>query len=349
MGESVKRSIQHSLQRKIPMSYPMSFKKFLDEGAPNIFFKATPEFMGEDLSGKAKVQKLKKLESLLKKHDWWYSMSSDQRAWKKGLEGQEEIRKLANEIGDEGKKMYREYGIKAGVISESISEAIWDEISPSTRASIDSYMKELESLMKKHNWHWQFDPDERKAKQGQKVERKIRHLVIEIQELGSIEGFDLYRRYAKKNNIKIPYFEDKKTPRKNSYEKFFDAKLKSWKISSPDELEGEAQKRFFDEIDKEWASKKEKDDDVEVNESVQKPNSPRTLSEAVRQVTERSGFPEMDKVVRKGTLGYGDDRKVGEKSISAGSFCDAGNLYPEHLVPKWTAPSPQRKRGWADK
>ena len=57
----------------------------------------------------------------------------------------------------------------------------------------------------------------------------------------------------------------------------------------------------------------------------------------------------MDKVVRKG-LGYGDgDRKVGEKSLTAGSFCDAGNLYPEHLVPKWTAPSPQRKRGWADK
>ena len=334
------------------MSYPMSFKKFLDEGAPNIFFKATPEFMGEDLSGKAKVQKLKKLESLLKKHDWWYSMSSDQRAWKKGLEGQEEIRKLANEIGDEGKKMYRDYGIKAGVISESISEAIWDEISPSTRASIDSYMKELESLMKKHNWHWQFDPDERKAKQGQKVERKIRHLVIEIQELGSIEGFDLYRRYAKKNNIKIPYFENKKTPRLNSWEQLLHKKLKEWGLKSLadlDALEAEPKKRFNDELDKEWASSKNNKTDVVVHESVQKPNSPRTLSEAVRQVTERSGFPEMDKVVRNGTLGYGDDRKVGEKSISAGSFCDAGNLYPEHLVPKWTAPSPQRKRGWADK
>ena len=43
------------------------------------------------------------------------------------------------------------------------------------------------------------------------------------------------------------------------------------------------------------------------------------------------------------------DRKVGEKSLTASSFCDAGNLYPEHLIQKWIPPSPQRKRGWADK
>jgi hypothetical protein len=38
----------------------------------------------------------------------------------------------------------------------------------------------------------------------------------------------------------------------NEYEKFFNKKLKSWKIKSPSELSKEDKKKFFDEIDKEW-------------------------------------------------------------------------------------------------
>jgi hypothetical protein len=216
-------------------------------------------------------------------------------------------------------------------------------------------LKELQKLLKNYDFTYVWADDRNSRIRGEKQRDEILKLKNEIGE----DGHKVWIKFLKDKGMmegkdgvimKIPYFEDKKTPRKNSYEKFFDAKLKSWKISSPDQLEGEAKKRFFDEVDKEWASKKEtENDEVEVNESVQKSNSPRTLSEAVRQVTERSGFPEMDKVVRKGTLGYGDDRKVGQKSISAGSFCDAGNLYPEHLIPKWIPPSPQRKRGWQDK
>ena len=53
-------------------------------------------------------------------------------------------------------------------------------------------------------------------------------------------------------------------------------------------------------------------------------------------------FPEMNKVVRNG-LGYGDgDRAVGEKSKHG--FVDAGNLYPEHLTPKFIPPSKERQR-----
>ena len=100
--------------------------------------------------------------------------------------------------------------------------------------------------------------------------------------------------------------------------------MKEWKINSLDELEGEAKKRFDAECERDWKGNPE----VQVN-----------LPESI--------FPDMNKVQRQGTLGYGDDRKVGEKSLTAGSFCDAGNLY-ENQTP-WQAPSPQRKRGWADK
>ncbi len=141
MGESVKRSIQHSLQRKIPMSYPMSFKKFLDAGAPNIFFKAVPNIVQEDLTGQAKEKKLKQLETLLKGHDWWYSMSSDNRAYQKGSATQDAIRKLVDEIGSEGMKMYREYGKKAGVM-ESIDK---------TTPRLNAYEKLLHKKLKDWN------------------------------------------------------------------------------------------------------------------------------------------------------------------------------------------------------
>ena len=112
-----------------------------------------------------------------------------------------------------------------------------------------------------------------------------------------------------------------------------------------DSLEAESRKRFKDELDKEWASSKENKTDVVFNESTKKPNPPRNLSEAVRQVTERSGFPEMDVSNKNMQLGYGEERPVGDKSKHG--FCDAGNLYEN--TPTWQAPSPQRKRGWADK
>jgi hypothetical protein len=51
----------------------------------------------------------------------------------------------------------------------------------------------------------------------------------------------------------------------------------------------------------------------------------------------------MDNVSRKGSLDYAI-REVGQKSLTAHSFVDTGNLYPEHLVPKWTPPSEHRKR-----
>jgi len=46
---------------------------------------------------------------------------------------------------------------------------------------------------------------------------------------------------------------------KSAYDKFFEKKLKEWKIKSPAELSKKDKIKFFNEIDKEWKGKNEKD------------------------------------------------------------------------------------------
>ena len=214
----------------------MSFKKFLDEGAPNIFFKATPEFMGEDLSNKQIKTKLKELERKLKSWDWSYVWSDDSRSYKRGKQQEDDIKKLKNEIGAEGEKMWMKFLKDKGL---------------------------------------------REANGG---------------------GIDEYQRF-------VCY------------------KMKHHGIKNIDDLTKEQKKDFWKMIDDEWG-KTIGNDDVEVNMPEQK---------------KRSMFPEMQNVECRGTLDY-SVRPVGEKSLTAGSFCDAGNLYPEHLFPKFIFPSEQNKK-----
>ena len=70
----------------------------------------------EDLSGTVKKKKMKQLEDLLKKHDWFYFYSDDPRYYKKGTEEQSVIRKMIDEIGKDGMKLYKTYGKKSGVM-----------------------------------------------------------------------------------------------------------------------------------------------------------------------------------------------------------------------------------------
>ena len=44
----------------------------------------------------------------------------------------------------------------------------------------------------------------------------------------------------------------------SAYDKFFEKKLKKWKVKSPAELSKADKIKFFDEIDREWKSKDEK-------------------------------------------------------------------------------------------
>ena len=56
---------------------------------------------------------------------------------------------------------------------------------------------------------------------------------------------------------------------KEEYQKFFDKKLKKYKVSSPAELSDEEKKKFFDEIDKEWKGDNEKAEEL-VKEFIKK-------------------------------------------------------------------------------
>ena len=70
----------------------------------------------EDLSGAVKKKKMKQLEGLLKKHDWFYFYSDDSRSYRKGDEEHSKIRRLVDFIGKDGKKLYKSYGKKRGVM-----------------------------------------------------------------------------------------------------------------------------------------------------------------------------------------------------------------------------------------
>ena len=70
----------------------------------------------EDLSENKKKTEMKKLEKLLKSHDWWWFMSDSRQSYKKGEVEQEKIRRYIDLIGADAMKLYKTYGRKAGVI-----------------------------------------------------------------------------------------------------------------------------------------------------------------------------------------------------------------------------------------
>ena len=53
--------------------------------------------------------------------------------------------------------------------------------------------------------------------------------------------------------------KDEATGDKEAYKKFFDAKLKKYGVTSPSQLKGDDEKKFYDEIDAEWQGDNEED------------------------------------------------------------------------------------------
>ena len=70
----------------------------------------------EGLSENKKKTEMKKLEKLLKSHDWWWFMSDSRQSYKKGEVEQEKIRRYIDLIGADAMKLYKTYGRKAGVM-----------------------------------------------------------------------------------------------------------------------------------------------------------------------------------------------------------------------------------------
>ena len=84
-----------------------TFREFLEKGEPEVLTKS--KIYIEDLSGNKKIIKIKELQKLLKDYDFYYSMSDDYRAYKRGKEQQEKILKLVKEIGKNGEKIWKDY------------------------------------------------------------------------------------------------------------------------------------------------------------------------------------------------------------------------------------------------
>ena len=91
----------------------ISFKEFLNLDKEEQTRLGT---FNEDLSENKKKTEMKKLEKLLKSHDWWWFMSDSRKSYKKGEVEQEKIRRYIDLIGKDGMKLYKTYGRKAGVM-----------------------------------------------------------------------------------------------------------------------------------------------------------------------------------------------------------------------------------------
>ncbi len=91
----------------------LSFKEFLNLDKEEQTRLGT---FNEDLSENKKKIEMKKLEKLLKSHDWWWFMSDSRQSYKKGEVEQEKIRRYIDLIGADAMKLYKTYGRKAGVM-----------------------------------------------------------------------------------------------------------------------------------------------------------------------------------------------------------------------------------------
>ena len=135
------------------------------------------------------------------------------------------------------------------------NEELNEELSSKSK---ERNMKTLEKMLKSHDWFYSYG-DQKSWKKGKKENEDIRKLV----DLIGDDGMELYKMYGKKVGVMEgkENNKDKKEPRPSEYEAFLQMKMKEWKIKSLDELEGEAIKRFWKEIDREWKG----NDEVEVN------------------------------------------------------------------------------------
>jgi hypothetical protein len=121
----------------------------------------------------------------------------------------------------------------------------------------------------------------------------------------------MYRDFLESKRIREGTLTSKAKPRPSDYEKHLKKIMKTYGITSPDELENEKDgnevlNRFWQEVDETW----EGIPDVVVN-------MPNMKSESL--------FPEQNSVQGRGSLDYGS-RQGGEKSITVPTFND-GNLY----------------------
>jgi hypothetical protein len=175
-------------------------------------------------------------------------------------------------------------------------------------------LKQLHKLLKNYDFTYVWADDRNSRIRGEKQRDEILKLKDEIGD----EGHKAWIKFLKDKGM----MEGKDGVGIYDYARYYKSKLKKYGIKDTDELCPEDKKKFDDEVDSGWKG---------------------TGAVKVNIPEQKSMFPEMNTVVRKGGLDYAI-REVGQKSLTAGSFCDAGNLYPDSHFPKFIPPSKDRMR-----
>ena len=119
-------------------------------------------------------------------------------------------------------------------------------------------LKDLEKKLKSWDYTYVYSDERNAYKKGVAQEKEILKLYKEI----GAEGLKMYRDFLKSKGMK-ECFEDNTTPRLNPYEKHLQKKMDAWRINSLDDLEPEPLRRFWDEVDSEWSSKDNKEEQNE--------------------------------------------------------------------------------------
>ena len=149
-----------------------------------------------------------------------------------------------------GNEIYREGNLKdlAGKLSKLAMTAKQHTLQETEdwfdKITVNRNMKELTGLSNQFK---------KVATEAQSLQERMSGL---YEDMGHILGryYEIHEPGHEENEV-----EEKNQVKEGEYQEFFKAALEKWGVSSPDELDDDKKKEFFDYIDKNWSGESETD------------------------------------------------------------------------------------------
>ncbi len=149
-----------------------------------------------------------------------------------------------------GNEIYREGNLKdlAGKLSKLAMTAKQHTLQETEdwfdKITVNRNMKELTGLSNQFK---------KVATEAQSLQERMSGL---YEDMGHILGryYEIHEPGHEENEV-----EEKNQVKEGEYQEFFKAALEKWGVSSPDELDDDKKKEFFDYIDKNWSGENESD------------------------------------------------------------------------------------------
>ena len=149
-----------------------------------------------------------------------------------------------------GNEIYREGNLKdlAGKLSKLAMTAKQHTLQETEdwfdKITVNRNMKELTGLSNQFK---------KVASEAQSLQERMSGL---YEDMGHILGryYEIHEPGHEENEV-----EEKNQVKEGEYQEFFKAALEKWGVSSPDELDDDKKKEFFDYIDKNWSGENESD------------------------------------------------------------------------------------------